>query len=336
MKVTIYDVAEKANVSIATVSKVINNRGKIGSETKEKVVRAMEELNYHPSAVASALTGKRTNTIGLLIPDISNPFFSEIARHIENRAHQVGLSVIMCSTDYNIDKETKYIELLRRKQVDGLILSSGFRSDDILQELIDNKLPVAMIAQHNPSMAVHMVSIDDYKGGYLATNHLLSLGHRNIGIIGENVRSSNLRIYGYRDAFQDNGLVVNEENIVRTDGSVANGYTIATQMMNWSERPTAIFAINDLLAVGTFQAARELQLRIPEDLSIVSFDNTILARTTVPSLTSIAQPVEEMGAKIVDLLLEEIEEHKENKEQILFVPELIVRGSTGVPAGGAD
>jgi len=328
MKVTIYDVAKKAEVSIATVSKVINNRGKISSVTKEKVLQVMAELNYQPSAVASALTGKRTHTIGLLIPDISNPFFSSIARSIEDRAHQLGLSIIMCSTDYNHEKESKYIELLLRKQVDGLILSSGFSNDELLQKLISEKIPIAMIAQHTPSISLNMVSIDDYKGGYLATDHLLSLGHYSIGLIGEKVLSSNLRLYGYRDALLANGLEVNDEYIIRTDASVANGRLAATALINSANPPTAIFAVNDLLAVGAVQVILEKGLKIPDDISIVSFDNTILSKTTVPALTSIAQPVEEMGVKIVDILIDEMNNPKDKKEQITYVPELIIRGST--------
>ncbi|UCZ52808.1 LacI family transcriptional regulator [Bacillus shivajii] len=328
MKVTIYQVAEKANVSIATVSKVINNTGRIGEDTKKRVLKAMEELNYYPSLVASALTGKKTDTIGLLLPDISNPFFAEIARHIEDRAHELGLSVIMCSTDYNKDKESKYIQLLLRKQVDGFILSSGFRNKDLLNRLVEDEIPLAMIAHYNPSISVHGVSIDDYKGGYLATSHLLSLGHKNIGLIGENVRSSNLRIYGYRDAFQDYDLSVDEGNILLTDASVSNGRKCAEQLLTSNDKPSAIFAVNDLLAIGAFQVAQEKGLSIPSDLSIISFDNTILSRTTVPPLTTVAQPIEEMGKKIVDLLLEEIQHPKNKNEQLLYSPELIIRGST--------
>ncbi|WP_096185587.1 LacI family DNA-binding transcriptional regulator [Evansella halocellulosilytica] len=328
MKVTIYQVAEKANVSIATVSKVINNTGRIGEDTRKRVLKAMEELNYYPSLVASALTGKKTDTIGLLLPDISNPFFAEIARHIEDRAHKLGLSVIMCSTDYSKDKESKYIELLLRKQVDGFILSSGFRNKDLLNRLVEGKIPLAMIAYYNPSFSVHGVSIDDYKGGYLATSHLLSLGHKNIGLIGENVRSSNLRIYGYKDAFQDYDLSVDEENIILTDASVSNGRKCAEELITKKDKPSAIFAVNDLLAIGAFQIAQEKGLNIPSDLAIISFDNTILSRTTVPPLTTVAQPIEEMGKKIVDLLLEEIKHPKNKSEQLLYSPELIIRGST--------
>lgn len=328
MKVTIYQVAERANVSIATVSKVINNTGRIGKETKKRVLNAMEELNYYPSLVATALTGKKTDTIGLLIPDISNPFFAEIARHIEDRAHDQGLSVIMCSTDYNEDKEKKYIQLLLRKQVDGFILSSGFRNKDLLNKLSKDKIPVAMIADYNPMISVHGVSIDDYKGGYIAASHLLSLGHKNTGLIGENVRSSNLRIYGYRDAFQEYGVTVNEENILLTDASVANGRKCAEELLSKKEIPTAIFAVNDLIAIGVFQVAQERGLAIPADLAIIGFDNTILSKTTVPQLTTVAQPMEKMGKKIVDLLMYEITNPTEKNEQLLYSPELIIRGST--------
>jgi DNA-binding LacI/PurR family transcriptional regulator len=328
MKPTIYDVAKEAGVSIATVSKIINNTGKISEPTRIKVLKIMKELNYYPSMIASALTGKRTNTLGLVIPDISNPFFSEMARTIEDRAHEQGLNVIMCSTDYNEEKEKKYIHLLQRKQVDGFIITSGFQSMYILEEFAKNNVPHAMLALDNPSISVNVVSVDDYKGGYLATDHLLSSGHRNIAIIAEEVHSSTLRLYGYRDAHEHHNIPVNERNIVKTVASIENGQKMIQAIFDREERPDAVFACNDLLAIGVIKGARKAGLSIPEDLSIVGFDNTILATTTVPELTTVAQPIAEMGKKMVDVLVGEIESPKSAKERILFVPELIIRGTT--------
>src|SRR5699024_10091246 len=161
MKPTIYDVAEKAGVSIATVSKVINNTGKIGDKTKKRVSRVMKEINYQPSMVASALTGKRTNTIGLLIPDIANPFFAELARHIEDRGQEKGFNVVMCNTDNDPKKEAQYLQWLRQKSVDGIILATGVQTELTLKELTEQKIPFALIARDLPSLAVDTVLIDE-------------------------------------------------------------------------------------------------------------------------------------------------------------------------------
>lgn len=328
MKVTIYDVAEKAGVSIATVSKVINNTGKMRDTTRQKVLDVMQQLNYHPSVMASALTGKRTETLGLLVPDISNPFFSEIARTIEDRAHEQGMSVIMCSTDDNEVKERKYLELLQRKQVDGIIIASSFNDRNILKQLLKNNLPIVMLTQHDALLGVTSVSVDDFTGGFEATSHLLFLGHENITIIAENTPSSKMRIYGCHEAHEAFGLKFNENNIIRTTASVTNGKKCFDEILAKKQPPTAVFACNDLLAIGVLQGAKEKGILIPEKMSLVGFDNTILAETSVPGLTTVAQPIEAMGKKVVDVIIETIKGQVDSKERILFKPQLIVRDTT--------
>ncbi|RBW69037.1 LacI family DNA-binding transcriptional regulator [Bacillus taeanensis] len=331
MKPTIYNVAEQAGVSIATVSKVINNTGRISDKTKKKVLKVMKELNYQPSVVASALTGKRTQTIGLLIPNIANPFFAEIARSMEDRAHELGFSVVMCSTDYQQEKEEKYISLLIRKQVDGFILASGFKSTHLIEELVKQKIPVALIAHDIASLSLDTVSVDDYKGGYQAVSHLASLGHERISIIAEEVRSNDDRIRGYQDALEAYGLIFDSSLLTRTASTVDAGKQEAERLLRLKERPTAIFASNDILAIGAIQGARACGLSVPEDISIVGFDNTILATISDPPLTTVAQPVHDMGRHVMDLLVEEIEGKKTMKQRMMLSPELVVRNSTAAP-----
>ncbi len=330
MKVTIYDVAEKAGVSIATVSKVINNTGNMREETRKRVIKIIEEMDYHPNLMASALTGKGTQTLGLMVPDISNPFFSSMARNIEDFAHEQGMSVIMCSTDDDPEKEKKYIELLRRKQVDGFIVASKIYNKKILQDLIDSNIPVIMLAFDDETLNVSKVSVDDFKGGYEAGSHLYSCGHRKIAIIGEHTHSSELRVYGCKVALEARGIELNDDFIYKTTASIANGKLYFEKIMqhSTSDKPTAIFACNDLLAIGVIQGAIEKRIIIPEELAIIGFDNTILAATTVPGLTTIAQPVEKIAKQTVDILVEEIKEKKRTKKKILFNPELIIRGTT--------
>lgn len=331
MKPTIYDVAKEAKVSIATVSKVINNRGRISEKTKKHVCEVMEQLRYQPSVVASALTGKCTFTIGLLIPDIANPFFAEIARSVEDRGQELGFSVVMCSTDNDSTKEKKYISLLKQKSVDGIIIAAGFHNDQILKELINEKLPLALISQDIPGLAIDSVTVDDFLGGYQVTEYLLSLGHQQIAILAEDRRSSIGRIQGYRQALLDAGLEVDEDYIVVSNSTIEGGIRQAAQLLDLTKRPSAIFACNDLLAIGVIQTARERALVIPHDLSVVGFDNTILATSTYPPLTSVAQPIYEMGSKVMDLLIENIKGDKKMRQRLILLPELVIRGSTTAP-----
>ncbi|MGA8941148.1 MAG: LacI family DNA-binding transcriptional regulator [Thermoactinomyces sp.] len=331
MKATIYDVAKKAGVSIATVSKVINNKtGNMRDSTKQRVMKAMEELNYHPNVMASALMGKGTKTMGLLVPDISNPFFSEIAKTIEDTAHEKGFSVIMCSTDENEEKEKKNVELLQNKLVDGFIVSSTYSDKSILQDLIRNGVPVVMLTQDDPDMDVSKVFVDDFKGGYEATIHHLQNGHHNIAIISEQLALASVkRTEGYLQALKTYGIQPRQDYIVRTRGKIPNGIKALDYLFQLPEPPTAIFACNDQLAIGVMLGAKERGIRIPDQLSLIGFDDTILATATYPRLTTVAQPIARMGKKVVNLLIEEIQLGYSRKERILYNPELIIRETTG-------
>lgn len=329
MKPTIYDVAEESGVSIATVSKVINNTGNMRDTTRTRVKEAMERLNYRPSMMASALTGKGTKTLGLLVPDISNPYFSEMARTIEGRAHEFGMSIIICSTYEDIEKETKYLELLQQQQVDGFIIASTFQDKNLLKGLRQNGIPFVMLAHDNAGMESPSVSVDDFKGGYEATSYLITLGHKNIAIIAEQENRSSMRIYGYREAHAANSLECLEENIYKTTATLENAKNVFGEIMKKNDMPTAIFTCNDLLAIGVIHGAKEAGLKIPEDLSVIGYDNTILATITVPALTTIAQPITDIGNRVVDVIMEQIKENHRSNERILFNPQLIVRGTTG-------
>ncbi|MBD0381793.1 LacI family DNA-binding transcriptional regulator [Paenibacillus sedimenti] len=330
MKATIYDVAKEAGVSIATVSKVLNGKGKISVETREAILAIMDRLDYQPSVIASALTGKRTFTLGLLVPDISNPFFSEIARAIEDQGEQLGYSVMMCSTDNKDEKVERYIALLQQKKVDGIIIATGIDNKEILEQLLSKGIPVVLLARDMPLVAVNTVVVDDYVGGCLAASHLLELGHRRIGIIGERekVRSSRERVRGFRQTMEEYGAAFVPEHLKHCDYKVEDGKIKALELLQADEPPTAIFACNDMLAVGTLQAARELGKKVPEDLSIVSFDNTILAAVTDPPLTTVAQPMEHMGKLVVNLIVEELQGTAPVKQRTVLRPELITREST--------
>lgn len=186
MKTTIYDVARAAGVSITTVSRVINKTGRISDKTRQKVMNVMKEMAYTPNVHAAALTGKRTNMIALVAPDISNPFYGELAKSIEERADELGFQMMICSTDYNPKKETKYFSVLKQKKVDGIIFATGIENHDsmsALEEIASEQIPLAMISQDKPLLPMDIIVVDDVRGGYEAAKHLLSLGHTNIACI---------------------------------------------------------------------------------------------------------------------------------------------------------
>ncbi|OBZ17846.1 LacI family DNA-binding transcriptional regulator [Bacillus sp. FJAT-26390] len=331
---TIYDVAKEAGVSIATVSNAINGKGKVSSKKRDEIFKVMERLQYQPSVIASALMGKKTYTIGLLIPDVSNPFFSEIARSVEDLAHSEGYSVIVCSTDNKDDRVEKYIRLLEQKSVDGILIGTGVENADILKQLAEKSLPIVMIAREAVAMPVHSVLTDDFKGGSIAAEHLLGCGHRSMAVLSENfkVTSSFERVRGFRFALFEAGIALDDASIISCNSSIKDGKRAAAALIRGENRPSAIFCCNDLLAIGALQAAKEAGVRVPEQLSIIGFDDTILSTVTNPALTTIAQPMDQMVKLAFDLLIRSVENTDEIKQRIVMQPELIVRESTGSPA----
>jgi DNA-binding LacI/PurR family transcriptional regulator len=328
MKTTIYDVAREAGVSIATVSKVINNTGRISEKTRRKVHDVMERLHYQPSMVASALTGKRTGTIGLLVPNIANPYFGEVARNIEDWAQKQGFGVVICSTDRSEEKTEHYLSLLSRKRVDGFIIASYIKLS-LVEELLKEKTPLVLFSIDLPSLAVSTVSIDDYRGGFQSTSHLLSLGHKKIGVIAEDLSRSSYRVQGYKDAIKGAGIKFTESVVIHTEATIENGAKAAEQLFHIpSDRPTAIMACNDILAIGAMRQAQSLGIKVPEELSIIGFDNTILAEIASPPLTSIAQPIKEMTRQAIMLLLEQMDNEAAPKQRVLMLPQMIMRHST--------
>lgn len=329
MKVTIYDVAKKANVSIATVSKVVNNTGRISDKTRKKVKDVMTELNYRPNILASALMGKQTKTIGLLIPDLVNPFFAELARSIEDRGHELDYNLVICNTDYDSDKEYNYLSLLKQKQVDGFILASGFEKLDKVEQLIQEAIPVVIVARDFPMFPVNAVSLDDFMGGYLAAEHLAELGHKEIGVVARDLYSNRERIRGFTYALAERGLSINPKfPYVNELDHIKAGREMMDFYSNSDNQPTAIFACNDLLAAGLMQRAKELGLGIPDDLSVIGFDNTSILSIIEPPLTTIAQPIQGMGKEVMDLIISIIKGDRVDKSRITMLPSLVIRNST--------
>ncbi|WP_028403085.1 LacI family DNA-binding transcriptional regulator [Ectobacillus panaciterrae] len=332
MKPTIYDIAREAGVSATTVSKVINNKGRISEKTRKKIMQIMEELHYQPNVLASAMKGKSTYTIALLIPDMANPIYAQYLKYIEEYGQELGFNIVMCSTGSDPDKEAKHIALLRQKRVDGFIIASIFKNETVLKQLIQEKVPIALMAFERSELPVASVTGDDYLGGYLATEHLLSLGHRRIGIITEEETiSGKERIKGYEKALLNAGIEVEPSLIVAiNDPTIEGAEKHARKLLDREQRPTAIFGYNDVLAIGAMQAAKERGIIIPDELSIIGFDNTVMCKIVEPRLSSVAMPIQELGRKAMELLVRQIEGNDNTKQRISLLPELVIRQSTAI------
>lgn len=327
---TMREVAQQAGVSDATVSHVINNTRFVMPETRDRVLAAMSSLNYRPNALARSLRQGKTNTIGLILPDSANPFFAEISRSIEDEAFRLGYSVILCNTERDLKREHFYVDVLSKKQVDGMIFIAAGDQVDSLNFLLGEGIPVVLIDRDLPSREVDAVLSDNQKGGYLATRHLIDLGHTRIACIAgpSNITPSSERIIGYHMALEESDLPYDEELVLCGDYHPESGMQITKEFLAQDPRPTAIFALNDLMALGALRAAAESGCSVPEDLAIVGFDDIELACYTNPPLTTISQPKEETGIQAVNLLAGRISDKTLPPRRIVLQPQLIIRGST--------
>ncbi|WP_026574248.1 LacI family DNA-binding transcriptional regulator [Bacillus sp. UNC438CL73TsuS30] len=328
MKPTIYDVAGKAGVSIATVSKVVNNTGHISDKTKKKVMKIVEELEYQPSSLAAALTGKKTFTIGVLVPDISNPFFAEVARALENRAWERDYTIILCSTDYQKEREQDYMELLLKKQVDGIITATEPKDVNAFQKLRNRHIPLLMFSVGHLALSSHVVTTDDLRGGYLAGRYLLGYGHRKMAMITEMDRpSGRLRLEGFKEALSDQGIVLDDQYVINARSKIEDAKLAAQQILQMKEKPTAVFASTDLFAAVFLKEAREANVFIPHEISVVGFDNTVHAQIADPGITTIAHPIDELARYSISQLLESIENPEILGHRIMLAPTLVERES---------
>ena len=324
-------VAERAGVSPTTVSHVINNTRHVSEDTRLRVMEAMVELGYQPNILARSLRRGETHTIGLILPDSANPFFAEIGRKIEEAAYQKNYSVILCNTEGETEKERWYVDVLGKKQVDGIIFVGTGDQADSLQILFNRDIPVVLVDRDLPNLEVDAVLTDNLQGGFLATTHLIELGHQRIGCImgPSNLTPSAQRVTGYRNALHAAGLVVDESLIRRGDFHPRAGHAAALSLFDHPDSPTALFVCNDMMAIGVLAAAAEVECRVPEDLAVVGFDDIELASYTIPPLTTIAQPKREIGRRAVQLLVERIADKSRQVQRVLLPTALIVRQSTG-------
>ena len=331
MGITIQDIARMAGVSTTTVSRVINNKVEGVSEvTRKRILEIVKETKYKPNPLARGLITKKTKTIGLIIPDITNPFFPEIARGVEDIANKNGFNVFLCNTDDDPDKEKKYIEALKEKYVDGIIftVASNPRYEHI-NELFDCGIPIVMMDREMEKEDMKCVYIDNFEGGYIATKHLIELGHKNIGCITGPLKSKSAidRYKGYEKAMIESNIPINKELVIESNYKIEGGILATERLLN-NSMLTAIFVCNDAMAYGSYKAIKKRGYSIPEDISIVGFDNIYLSQMVEKELTTVSQPTYDMGVSAAKMLIKVIDGKRINKKHICFKPELIIREST--------
>lgn len=329
MKVTIKDIAKKADVSVTTVSRVLNNKPDVGDDTRAKILKIIDQLNYNPNSVARGLVMQKTHTIGLIIPDISNPFFPQVARAVEDKAQKLGYSVIFFNTDNNLEREKKAVELFQSKQVDGLIVSLSLGNEAVLKTLKAADYPVVQIDRSASDKLYPLVSIDNQNSAYQLVEYLFKKGHRKIAhISGDlNTTTAQARMKGYKEALKDYKLELNSDYIIKGDYSQQSGLKAMEKLLNLTERPTAVFAANDLSAAGAYKAIFAAGLEIPQDIAVAGHDDIDIASLLRPELTTMRQPKYDLGEKALTVLMEMIENNKFNLKNQILETNLIIRES---------
>lgn len=318
---TIKDVAKKANVSIATVSRVINDLGGYGPATKDKVLKAIQELNYQPNGLARSLINKKSETIAVLFPSVSNMFSSSILKGVEDLVHQRGSSVIVCNTASKGEKTLKYLKVLQEKRIDGIIFVSEIITDEYYEVLSKMNVPIVLVSTESYRYSLPYVKVNDRHAAYSATEYLIEKGHRRIGMVSGNPSDTiagQPRIEGYKDTLKAYGIPVEEKNIVTSRGfSFEDGFQGLMKLMSSASELTAVFLASDEMAVGALSAAYQMGIKVPDDLSIIGYDNLPLAEMSIPPLTTVAQPLEEMGEKAASMLFKMLETGETSESRII-------------------
>lgn len=340
MKITIKEVAKEAGVSIATVSMIINKKDKnITDATRKKVLEVVKKHNYIPNAMAGSLVTQRTNIIGLILPDITNPFFPGIARGAEDKANKSGYSIIFCNTDDQLEVEEKYIENLTKKMVDGMIIAHSSNSKKMPKILERCKAPVILIDRDFYSENIRgKVLVDNLNGAYKGVNYLIKNGYKKIAFLSGSLktRTATDRLEGYKMALKDNSIKFNERLVKSGEYRIEWGKNGVKKLLTANEDFDSIFCGNDLIAIGAMKELKENGYHIPEDIGVMGFDDIYMSGLVDPSLTTIRQPIYEMGYKAMELLIDNIN-NKNNSinnlqkmESIILETKIIERNSTNL------
>lgn len=324
------DVAKQANVSPATVSRVLRQPDLVNKKTREKVLKVVSELNYKPHMIASQFRTQETKTILVIVPDITRPFFSEVLRGIEHMALKHGYQVILGDTENNIEREKEYVELMYKKQADGVLLLTARMDSKSLKEL-SNSFPMVLACEYVDELDIPTVSIDNISGARKLTEHLINAGHKKIAYISGpmNVILSRDRLRGFQQAMAQYDLPVDPSYIQEGDYEIESGYNQMVKLLALEDPPTAVFVFNDEMALGTIKAVQDHGLKVPEDIAVVGFDNLKMATIFSPRMTTIDQPKYEIGQRATNMLLTLMKGGSLEKKKIVLKDELIIRESCG-------
>lgn len=330
---TIKDVAKEAGVSVATVSRTINKVDRVSPGVRERVLAAAESLSYRPNAVARSLRARNTRTLGLVIPNIKNPFFTQVARAIEDAARERGYSLILGNTDENPEKEAEYLNVLLEKQVDGLIVSPARATSSQLEELSWNRVPVVFLDRYVQGIEAPVVRADGRRAVDELVEYLVGFGHEDLAIISGPAETvpGRERLDAFVKGAGERNVPVDEKRIKIGDFRRESGFKAMREMLSLDEPPTAVFAANNLMALGALQALKRAGMRAPEDISFASFDDVSWFELVDPPITAIAQPVSELGTAVAEMLPALVEGDK--VESVILGAELVVRESCGEIGG---
>jgi LacI family transcriptional regulator, galactose operon repressor len=326
------DVARRAGVSVGTVSNALNRPDRVAADTLRRVEAAVDELHYVRNESARTLRSGQSRTIGLIVPDVANPFFTDVARGVEDVTSAAGVLVIVCNSDSGAAKEQRYLRMLAEQQVLGILHVPA--SDALPSRRRDRGVPLVLLDHNLPAKGACSVAVDDVGGGRLAVSHLLDAGHRRIGFVGYVTDPPSQvidRLAGARAALRDAGRDRDDLVLVPTasltfEGGVEAGQAITT--MPARRRPTAVACVNDLLAIGVMQQALRAGLRVPDDIAIVGYDDIAFASAAAVPLTSVRQPRNQLGRRAAELLLDETSNARHRHTNVVFEPDLIVRESS--------
>ncbi len=330
--VSIKDVAEAAGVSTATVSRVLSNGLHVRPEVRERVMATVERLGYRPNLVARSLRSQQSSTIGLIVSDISNPFFTAISRAVEDTAYQQGFSVLLCNTDENPEKEAIYLNLMRDTAVAGAIMSPTRQT---IANFADSNFPfpIVVVDRSISNGEVDAVLLDNVDAAYRLITHVIERGYKRIAVLCSEMSTGLERQIGYEKALRAHGLAPKSEYMKYVSPKAEAGYTATLKMLDLAEPPDALFTVNGLIAEGALQAIRESNLTIPADIALVTFDETAWSSLVQPPITLIAQPTYEIGKTAAELLMQRIADPDRPTRQVILKGQLLVRGSSAPQLG---
>ena len=342
---TIHDVARAAGVSSATVSHVINNSRFVTAETRQRVLDAIAQLRYRRDGIARSLRRAKTSTIGVIISDITNPFFSDLVRGIEDSIYgrEAGYNIILCNTDEHGDRERMYLDVLQEKRIEGLIIVPAGGNEDYFEELVATGLPIVFADRFLEGVQADAVLVDNRDGAHRLTRHLIACGHRRIGALAQALTTASVgdRLAGFRQALAEAGIAFEPDLVVKAHPSIEQAHLGGLTLLDRPDRPEAVFCASNFMTLGLLQAITERGLECPRDIAVVGIDDFPWAAAFSPRLTAFAQPAYALGAAAVDLLFGRIEHGRIGRPvHRVLKGELVIRDSGGVeagaPRGGAD